>query len=370
MGEEAKAAGGTARALAELEARSDLMAKFHATFGDSAVPNSAQQGEINARVGAAGQSAASDAFAHAVTGAQRQVDALQGQNSMVGLYSGALAAAQMRMELLNAATEAGVPIDDKMLSVISGLSTKYGSLAQAGEDSARIWANQVSITDELRGGLETMGAAAGEGGNAMKSAASQFVASLAEMILKLYVLQPLLESVFGKQGTAGGGSAGSFLSSIFGATSDPLAPVIPTPAVSLGTSGDFWSTLGSAIGFANGGVMTPSGPRQLRRYAGGGVSRDAAIFGEAGPEAAVPLPDGRSIPVNLRLPRLPSPGDLRRSAGGVSVTYAPNIQVSGADDNSVVQIGALLEAHRQQLPVIIHQQVNDMASRRAGPWNG
>ena len=32
-----------------------------------------------------------------------------------------------------------------------------------------------------------------------------------------------------------------------------------------------------------------------------GVSRQTAIFGEAGPEAAVPLPDGRTIPVTLRM---------------------------------------------------------------------
>ena len=31
----------------------------------------------------------------------------------------------------------------------------------------------------------------------------------------------------------------------------------------------------------------------------GGVSNIPAIFGEAGPEAAVPLPDGRSIPVTF-----------------------------------------------------------------------
>ncbi|MDW9626498.1 tail tape measure protein [Sinorhizobium meliloti] len=35
-------------------------------------------------------------------------------------------------------------------------------------------------------------------------------------------------------------------------------------------------------------------------YADGGISDKPAIFGEAGPEAAVPLPDGRRIPVDLR----------------------------------------------------------------------
>lgn len=35
-------------------------------------------------------------------------------------------------------------------------------------------------------------------------------------------------------------------------------------------------------------------------FAAGGISNRPAIFGESGPEAAVPLPDGRSIPVDLR----------------------------------------------------------------------
>ena len=37
-------------------------------------------------------------------------------------------------------------------------------------------------------------------------------------------------------------------------------------------------------------------------YAKGGIANDPtghSVFGEAGPEAAVPLPDGRSIPVTL-----------------------------------------------------------------------
>ncbi|MCP4307791.1 MAG: hypothetical protein GY788_23540 [bacterium] len=65
---------------------------------------------------------------------------------------------------------------------------------------------------------------------------------------------------------------------------------------------------GSIFGFADGGVATPVGPRPLRRYANGGVAARPSIFGEAGPEAAVPLPDGRRIPVDLNL------GDMRRRA--------------------------------------------------------
>jgi phage-related minor tail protein len=52
---------------------------------------------------------------------------------------------------------------------------------------------------------------------------------------------------------------------------------------------------------AMGGVMTKDGMIPLSKYARGGVAKSpqVAIFGEAGPEAYVPLPDGRSIPVTM-----------------------------------------------------------------------
>lgn len=56
------------------------------------------------------------------------------------------------------------------------------------------------------------------------------------------------------------------------------------------------------IPFAAGGIMTAQGPVPLHRYARGGVARtpQLALFGEGSrPEAFVPLPDGRTIPVTL-----------------------------------------------------------------------
>jgi len=59
----------------------------------------------------------------------------------------------------------------------------------------------------------------------------------------------------------------------------------------------------SIFGFANGGIMTGNGPLPLKRYARGGIanSPQLAMFGEGStPEAYVPLPDGRSIPVRMK----------------------------------------------------------------------
>lgn len=63
--------------------------------------------------------------------------------------------------------------------------------------------------------------------------------------------------------------------------------------------------LNRTLKFALGGVMTPHGPLPLNRYAAGGIaaSPQLAMFGEGRmPEAYVPLPDGRTIPVTVSAP--------------------------------------------------------------------
>jgi ribosomal protein L12E/L44/L45/RPP1/RPP2 len=57
------------------------------------------------------------------------------------------------------------------------------------------------------------------------------------------------------------------------------------------------------VGFANGGVMTSMGELPLNAYSKGGIanSPQMAVFGEGRtPEAYVPLPDGRTIPVSIK----------------------------------------------------------------------
>lgn len=77
------------------------------------------------------------------------------------------------------------------------------------------------------------------------------------------------------------------------------------PVADWAKSIDF-SSIGSRIagffGFEEGGIMTSSGPLPLHKYATGGIanSPQLAMFGEGSrPEAYVPLPDGRRIPVAL-----------------------------------------------------------------------
>ncbi len=66
----------------------------------------------------------------------------------------------------------------------------------------------------------------------------------------------------------------------------------------------------------------------------GGVSRSAAIFGEAGPEAAVPLPDGRSIPVKFQEPSIPK----RSSAQTQQISNTYQIDARGADQAAIARL--------------------------------
>ena len=70
-----------------------------------------------------------------------------------------------------------------------------------------------------------------------------------------------------------------------------------------GLVGAAFKAASAYFGFANGGIMTSAGPLPLNKYANGGIanSPQLAMFGEgASPEAYVPLPDGRNIPVKMQ----------------------------------------------------------------------
>lgn len=67
-------------------------------------------------------------------------------------------------------------------------------------------------------------------------------------------------------------------------------------------SGGFSSFITGLLPFEQGGIMTSAGTLPLHRYANGGIanSPQIAMFGEGRkPEAYVPLPDGRTIPVTM-----------------------------------------------------------------------
>ena len=89
----------------------------------------------------------------------------------------------------------------------------------------------------------------------------------------------------------------------------------------------------AGFGFANGGIMTDGGPMPLKTYSNGGIanSPQLALFGEGRmPEAYVPLPDGRTIPVTMQ-----------GGAGGGSVNNVTvNVSVEKGGESATGDQGA------------------------------
>jgi hypothetical protein len=117
---------------------------------------------------------------------------------------------------------------------------------------------------------------------------------------------------------AGGSTKKSILGGILGIAGTVVGGMFGGPAGAV-AGGQIGAMVG-ARAFATGGVMTSSGPMPLQKYANGGIARSPqiAMFGEGSrPEAYVPLPDGRSIPVSM-------------SGGGGNVN---NVSVNVSVDN-------------------------------------
>lgn len=116
--------------------------------------------------------------------------------------------------------------------------------------------------------------------------------------------------------------------------------------LSIGLQKSVTSKLGSKLGdwfssflpFADGGVMTGAGPVPLRTYSKGGIasSPQVALFGEGStPEAYVPLPDGRRIPVAMK------------GSGGRPVVV--NINQTVGDVATISQLAASNQALKRDL---------------------
>lgn len=145
-------------------------------------------------------------------------------------------------------------------------------------------------------GLDAFTSAIFEGKDAMESLmdTAKYVAQdIFKTFMTLAALNPIKNMLFGTNYNTLGGSAGigGLLGGLFSGSGGS------------GTSTLGYNPIAGAFNFAKGGVMTEYGSLPLNRYASGGVanSPQMAMFGEGrGPEAYVPLPDGRSIPVNMK----------------------------------------------------------------------
>lgn len=155
---------------------------------------------------------------------------------------------------------------------------------------------------------------------------------------------------------AGGSTKKSILGGVLGIAGSVLGNMV-LPGMGGMIGGQIGAMVG-ARGFANGGVMTSEGPMPLRMYARGGIanSPQLAMFGEgSSPEAYVPLPDGRSIPVTMQ------------GTGGNVNNIAVNVAVDNKGNSQTSTGGANSEEYTQKLGTAISNAVKTEIANQQRP---
>ena len=133
--------------------------------------------------------------------------------------------------------------------------------------------------------------------------------------------------------------------------------------------GGIMDSIMSMFSFANGGIMTNMGAIELKKYAKGGIanSPQLALFGEAGPEAYVPLPDGRSIPVQMK-GGAKNGSSNSQSNGGETININITVnQTGGSADSTTTSSGAGADQFKSMantITAVVRQEL--ITQRRPG----
>jgi tape measure domain-containing protein len=265
-------------------------------------------------------------------------------------FANTLKEQQQYLDSLRAETEIRAalnPLVNDYGLAMSTLEAAQYLLTEAQREGTEAGKELLSVQQLLHGDLSTLSPIAREQALAMRELAvqtGQAEAAGEQLSTSQASLQDRLSesSALGKDVLGGfirdlrdGKSATEALSGALDKVADKLLDMALTSLFDGGVAGSGGGPLGglfgglfSIFGFAKGGIAKNGKP--LRTFAGGGVSRSAAIFGEAGPEAAVPLPDGRSIPVKFTgMPQVPSVPQRPAQPQGVHVTVGVSADNNG-----------------------------------------
>lgn len=326
---------------------------------------------------------ASNAYRDLIKSVDDRIQQMALEAQLVGMTGVEADAYRLKLELLQKAEDKGRSIGPDQVAVIEEKVAAYQKLAQAAaaatlqtelqferEQMFRSPTEQ-RVYSELKSagiGIETAegqrlasqiryNEALSEAHSLASDFASTFIGGIqnGESVIKSFgnavtgvlnkissqLIQMAVDNLF--QNAFGGSSGGGFLSSLFG---------------------------GGGGGFAGGGNLgyfPPAPTGGIGLFADGGITNKPAIFGEAGPEAAVPLPDGRHIPVKM----MGGGGSNGQQAVHVTVGWAPgsdgdlkpvirSVSREVANDVSSAHID---QYNRQVLPARVNQINEDPHAR-------
>jgi hypothetical protein len=276
-----------------------------------------------------------------------------------GLNKGAIAAAEEKQRLLAEAQRRTIPITEELSGKIEKLSHKAADNATA-QDQMRRRVAGYDLARSSVGDIAGDSALALARGEDVGAAAKGALARAGENLMRQSIGN-IIENFMGAMGSDSLGPLGSLLG--IGGGSEKNAANVNIKAANVNLSGaglagggglldkiagggnsgggflgGLFSGIGDFIGglfkFENGGIMTSAGALPLHRYATGGIADrpQLALFGEGrGPEAFVPLPDGRRIPVHMTMPPAVPPQviNMQQPAAAPKISfnnYAPNVE--------------------------------------------
>ncbi len=237
-----------------------------------------------------------------------ETDAQSGLNPLVEDYGYTVEKAAAVHELMTAAHRAGIAVTPELRAKIDELAEGYANAVVEAERLAEAQDNMRESAEEMRDlGQDSLGG---------------FISDLRRGVTETDALANALGKVADK---------------LFEISLDSLFS-------GFGGGGFSFPKL---FGFAKGGIAAHGRPQPLPTFAKGGVSSSASIFGEAGPEAAVPLPDGKRIPVDLRMP------DIRGMRGGgehirISLQADPGVIAEIADQRIETKTGNIINVSVEQ----------------------
>lgn len=308
---------------------SEALAKFDssplADLSKDSVPAAKALGEVDKAAQRAAQKTV-DAYKRIVDSAKDRLAQIELEEQLVGKTGVAADVMRMKLDQLQQAQQAGIKLSSKQTEELNGLADAYGAVAErvaalqlmeeARFERAQLFRSPIdaSIASDLRNAGIEMDSVAGQAYASFQKTTEQI--RFAKDEVKSFASGFISDILNGK-------SALEALSGALQKLGDKLIDLALDQAIN-----GLFGNLAGLFGGGGGGLGTsffPPAPSSggIGLFADGGISTKPAIFGEAGPEAAVPLPDGRSIPVTLN-------SGASNTGGGE--TYAPQYNFTGTSE--------------------------------------
>lgn len=240
--------------------------------------------------GGGSSSEARDEYDRALKSQEDRIRRGEQEATTFGMGAAAVARYRTETELLTAAKRAEREITPLLTAQISEYADKAAAAAERQEklrESMRTMDNIRGTGREVFGGIFADLGKSASAADIFSNALGRIQSRIADM-----AANSLTDALFGARGSSSSGILRGLFSG--GGTGGASSP-----GLSDFFSGSFFPS------FADGGIMTSAGKVPLNAYATGGIanSPQMALFGEGRtPEAYVPLPDGKRIPVAMEAP--------------------------------------------------------------------